>query len=814
MKIITSIICLVLLALTPSVFAQRTVLQQAELAYAKGDYYDAATLYKKAFSKEKNKVKRAELIYKVGESYKLTNDYKNQEVWFAKAIKAKFKDPIAILNLADAMKMNGKYDEAIVQYTNYKQAMPDDPRGELGIQSCEQAQKWRDKPTRFKLENVSAINTKYSDFGATYSHKDRRHIIFSSARQESIGKNNDGWTGEKFQDLFEATVDKKGKWSSPKPLLEPINTGASEGAATLDPKGSEMYFTRCETSKGTAGICEIYFSKRKGQTWDAPELITLADDSTTVGHPSLSADEQTLYFVSNAEGGFGGKDIWITKWDKANKKWGTPVNAGNKINTEYDEMFPYISSDNTLYFSSKGHIGMGGLDIFSVTQTGGEFDEPVNMKYPINSSKDDFAYVVDETTGDRGFLTSDREGGKGGDDIYSWSLPPLIFTVSGKVFDADTRANIEGATIEIFGSDGSSIPFKTDATGTYKFDLKPETSYKISALMPNYLNKYIEVSTVGLEQSKDFIGDFDFALRSTLRAIELPEVYYDLAKWDLRPESKRALDGLVTTLNENPTIVIELGSHTDSRPIPMTNDTLSKRRAEAVVKYLIAAGIDRERLEYQGYAAREPRKLYKDMGSFHAGDSLDDSFINGLKSTKLKEEAHQLNRRTEFKVLRTNFIKGQTPIEESKSPEEQMGEQIVGEQSEDAKPVTDPSVETKVEAQMVPHDEAKTGPGEIYTAKKGDTYFSIAKQYEMTVKELKTLNNLRSEQLDEGMELKVTPSGDYTEYDKKFYTLEKGETSWSIVAKKLDMKTSDLKKLNKGVKESYFRPGKQIRISE
>lgn len=294
---------LLLASISQASIAQRGPSFQAEQAFNKGDYYDAAALYKKAFTKEKNKVKRAEIIYKVAESYRLTNDFKNQEVWYAKAIKANFKDPEAIVHYADALKVNGKYDEAIVQYTNFQKASPGDPRGELGISSCQQAQKWKDKPTRYRVENVPAINTKYSDFGANYSNKDHRHIIYTSARQESMGKSDDGGTGEKFQDLFEATVDKKGKWSSPKPLLEPINTGGNDGSATINSKGVDMFFTRCDVERGKMGGCEIYFTKRKGQTWDEPKLIPLSGDSFTVGQPSLSADEQTLYFVSDMPGG-------------------------------------------------------------------------------------------------------------------------------------------------------------------------------------------------------------------------------------------------------------------------------------------------------------------------------------------------------------------------------------------------------------------------------------------------------------------------------------------------------------------------------
>ena len=803
--------------------AQRGPTFQADQAYDKGDYYDAALLYKKAFTKEKNKVKRAEIIFKVAESYRLTNDYKNQEVWYAKSLKAGLKDAEALRRYADALKMNAKYDEAIVQYNAYTKASGD-PRGDIGVQACQQSQKWKDKPTRYKVDDVAAINTKYSDFGANYSNKDHRHIIFTSARQESMGKSNDGGTGEKYQDLYEASFDKKGKWASPKPLLEPINSGANDGSAALDNKGTDMFFTRCDVQKGKTGGCLVYYTKRKGQTWDEPKLIPLSEDSATVGQPSLSADEQTLYFVSDQKGGQGGKDIWLSKYDKKNKSWGTPVNAGNKINTDFDEMFPFIASDGTLYFSSKGHIGMGGLDIFMAKATKDGFEEPVNLKYPINTSYDDFAFAMDETTGDRGFLSSDRDGGKGSDDIYSWYLPPLIFTVSGKVLDADTKGNIEGASIELFGSDGTSIPFKTDKTGTYKFDLKPEVTYRLSATMNNYLNKYIEVSTVGLEVSKDFIGDFDFALRSTLRAIELPEVYYDLAKWDLRADSKKALDGLVQTLKENPTIVIELGSHTDSRPIPMTNDTLSQRRAESVVKYLIQAGIEKERLLAKGYGATMPRVLDKDNGSFKAGNVLNDAFINGLKNTKLKEEAHQLNRRTEFKVLRTNFVKGQSAIDNInlQSPVSS----VIDSSKTAPAPLQDASKATKVDAKEIVHNntpsDSKTteptaptgGPGELYIVKKNETYTQVAKGHGMTVKDLKDLNGLKGEPIYDEMELKVTPGGDYTDYDKKFYTLEKGEKKWADVAKKLNMKPGDLKKLNKEVDEENFRPGKKLRIAK
>ena len=809
MQVLKFIPAAVFFFVSTAIFAQRGPTYMADKAYESGDYYDAINLYKKAYTKEKNKAKKADVIFHVAECYRHTNDYKNQEVWYGKAVKAKIKDPNAVLFLANALKYNGKYDEAIVQYEAYKKVNPGDPAGDLGVQSCTQAQKWKDRPTRFKVENVAPINTKYADFAAVYSNKDKRHIIYTSARMEAMGKNDDGGTGEKFQDLFEATVDKKGKWSAPKPLLEPVNTTDNDGAATLNAKGDDMYFTRCVFGKGATGICDIYYTRRKGATWDEPKLMSLAPDSTVVGQPSLSADGQQLYFVSNMPGGQGGYDIWMCNWDKGGSKWSAATNLGSKINTPEDEMFPFIATDGTLYFSSKGHVGMGGLDIFKTKLNGSSWDEPINLKYTANTSSDDFAFISDES-GETGFLSSNREGGKGNDDIYKWTLPPLVFSVSGKVFDADTKANIEGARIEIFASDGSNIPYNTDKTGSYKFDLKPETDYKLVATVPSYLSKQYELSTKGLETSKDFIGDFDFALKSTLKAIELPNILYDLAKWDLRPESKKALDGLIQIMNDNPTIVIELGSHTDSRPIPMSNDTLSQHRAESVVNYLIEKGIDPGRLVARGYGQHQPRTLYKDIGSFKTGDVLTDAFINGLKKNSLKEEAHQLNRRTEFRVLRTNFIKG----ENTESPNKPVIE-IVDSASMNNPPENiiieqkTEEVPTKVEIK-----EVVKVTGDIYTADKKDTYSSVAKKYNMDVKSLKALNDLKSELIYEGMELKVTPDGDYTEYDKKFYTLEKEDKKWKDVAAKTKLKESDLKKMNKNTDEDQFHTGKKIRIAK
>ena len=794
--------CMIAAACSLSALAQKSASTPADAAFEKGDYYDAITLYKKAFSKEKSKAVKAEIVFKTAESYRKVNDFKNQEVWYDKAIKAGYKDPIAIYYLAQAMKFNGKYDEAINQFNNYKREAKGDPRADIGIKSAEDAKKWKDKPARYTIDNVSALNTKYSDFGAVYMDKTYRKVAFTSARQESTGKSIDGGTGEKFQDIYEASVDKKNKWSTPKPMFTGINSEANDGGIAFDRKGTDLYFTRCEFEKGKIGICEIYFTRRAGQEWETPTAISLGADSFTVGQPVLSADEQTLYFVSDMPGGQGGKDLWKATFDKKNKSWTAVTNLGSRVNTAEDEMFPFITADNTLYFSSKGFSGMGGLDIYRSKMNGSQWEEPVNMKYPINSPADDFAFVVDESTNDRGYLSSNRDGGKGGDDIYSWIQPPLIFTVNGKVFDVDTKDMLSGATVEIFGSDGSSVPFVTEAAGTYKFDLKPETNYKISASKPEYFSMTLELTTQGLENSKDF-PDYDFPLKTIKKPIELPNILYDLGKWDLRPESKVALDGLIKTMNDNPTFVIELGSHTDSRPIPMTNDTLSQRRAESVVSYLIEKGIDPGRLVAKGYGEKSPRVLDRDMGSFKAGDQLTDAYINKLKTNALKEQAHQLNRRTEFRVLRKDYVKSDKPEGESMVPEksetktsEATGETKEPEKKEETKAgaaVAAGAAGAAAGAAATKEKPAEVKPAEpeapakksglLHVAAKGETYGAVAKQYGLTLKDLKTLNGIKAEQIHEGMELKVQMDGDYSEFDAKFYTLDKGEDSYYKVAK-------------------------------
>lgn len=643
-----------------SVQAQKDHLQVANNAYEAKEYYSAINLFKKAYAKEKEKANKAEIIYRLANCYRKVNDSRQAETWYRKAVGIKYPDPLIQLYLADAMKANGKFDEAISEYEKYAESAPNDPRGKTGAESCALAQQWVDNPTRYTVDNEVQLNGKEMDFSPSWASADFKSIYFTSSRSNAAGGDVDGWTGQGFTDIYEATLDNKGKWSKPKPLPATINSVYNEGAAVYNSDFTELIFTRCGVQKKKVMGCELYKSKKEGNSWSEPELIPFfqveeGDDTTqvTVGHPTLSADGKTLVFASDAAGGNGGRDLWMSKFDEEKKRWGKPTNLAS-VNTPGNEMYPFIHADGTLYFSSDGHMGMGGLDIFMADAQGDSWVNVTNMRAPLNSAADDFA-IIFEKEQEKGYFSSNREGGKGSDDIYSFMLPALKFTLSGTVIDFKSRNPVAGAVVSIVGTDGSSLETTTDKQGRYALDLAPAASYVITAgKKDEYLNKTGKTTTVGFEEDKDLVADFE--LDPIARAIDLPNIYYDLAKWDLRPESKVSLDGLIETLNDNPTIVIELGSHTDTRGSDSQNLALSQKRAQSVVDYLIENGIEAERLVAKGYGETTPRVIDRDMGSFKAGDVMNDAFVNRQSSNDLKEEAHQLNRRTEFKVLRTDFV--------------------------------------------------------------------------------------------------------------------------------------------------------------
>ena len=639
------------------VTAQKRKTERAYSAFTAGEYFDAIDQFKNAYSKTKksDKSARTEMVFMIAECYRLVNDPKNAETWYKLAVKSSFSKPEAQYWLAESMKKNGKHQLAIEEFKKYKQVAPSDAKADQEIRACELALEWMRNPEAYKVEELKDLNSKESDFSPAYARDDFGMVYFTSSRDGAAGNKTHGATGQSYTDIFESRIDKKLKWSTPIPV-EVINTEFEEGTPSFSSDFKELYFTRCESGKREKKGCIIMYSRRNGDKWSDPKNIGILPDSLVAAHPAISADGLTLYFVSDIAGGFGKKDIWKATREKTGGTWSKPVNLGPDINTPGDELFPYLREDGTLYFSSDGLIGMGGLDIFKAKpQPDGSWIVQ-NMKPPINSFADDFGITFQDGN-EKGIFSSTRKG-KGNDDLYSFELPPLIFNVTGLVKDEKTGVAIKSSLVKLIASDGNSLQAETGTGGDFKFALKANVDYILLASKTGYLNGKEKETTKGQEKSREFMVTIQ--LTPIDRPIELPNILYDFGKWDLRPESMVSLDKLVETLVDNENITIELMSHTDSRDTEEYNQTLSQKRAQVVVQYLIDKGIEPERLLAKGYGESTPKVVDNDIVKqnpfLKAGTTLTEQYINTLANDEQKEIAHQINRRTEFKVLRTDFV--------------------------------------------------------------------------------------------------------------------------------------------------------------
>ncbi len=641
--------------------AQNKRASKAYTTFDAGEYYIAVDQFKEAYQRTTDKKEKLHMAFYIAECYRKMDNAPQAALWYGKVIAKDYENPLSVLYYADALRKNQNYEEAKAQYQRYKELVPDDPRGSDGILSCDFALQWIDQPTGYQVEEMKFINSKNNDYSPFYSRSDYQELYFTSSRDETTGNAEHGGTGQQFADVFFSSMDKKGKWSTPLPLPETVNTEAEEGTPVFSTDYNTMYFTRCNVSKRKALGCEIFTATRDGDKWVDVQSLGLADDSTVIAHPAVSPDELTLYFVSDMAGsiksseGINSKDIWMATRASANAKWGSPVNLGSPVNSPGDELFPYVHADGTLYFSSNGHIGMGGLDIYKAVKSESGQWQVDNMKYPVNSAADDFG-IIFEKERESGYFSSSRKG-KTGDDIYSFLLPPLKFSIVGVVKNEKTEEIIPEAIIKSIGSDGITLDTKTGRDGIFRFTLKPGTDYVFIAEKPGFLKGKERESTKGISQSTEFKTEIFLASIET--PIEVENIFFDLDKADLRPESMVSLDKLVETLNDNPNIVIELGSHTDSRASDAYNMDLSRRRAQSVVNYLIEKGISRERLVPKGYGESQPKTVDKQDNAAYSflplGTVLSENFINGLSDEDRQEMAHFLNRRTEFKVLRTDY---------------------------------------------------------------------------------------------------------------------------------------------------------------
>ncbi|MCQ2375789.1 MAG: OmpA family protein [Salinivirgaceae bacterium] len=649
-------VAIVVMASVYGVSAQKSVTAKADKAYAAGKYYEAIDEYKYAFAKAKNKDVKNAITFRVAECYHMAHDNRQTIVWCRKAIKKGETDARAYLWLGDALCQTGEYTQAIEEYKTYKKLNPSDKHTDDRIEACAQSIEWVNSPTRYTVENMHYINSKYSDYAPAFAKDDYNMIMFTSSRDGVTGGKISGVTGEYFSDIFRSRADRKGKWSEPVALSEPINTEFDEGTPCTNLKCNTLYFTSFREDKNKNLSCRIYVSTKDGAEWGEPKELKLANDTISVGHPAISPDELTLLFVADMPGGQGGKDIWQVTRPNKNADWGKPENLGPEINTDGDEMFPYIHPDGALYFSSNGHPGMGGLDIFCATKLGDKW-KIENLKYPINSCADDFGIIFQQDM-ERGFFTSNRAGGKGGDDIYLFALPPIEFALKGVVKNKKTEEIIAGADVTLIGSDGTNVAQKTETDGTFTYKLNPNTDYRIVVKRGGFLNSKDKVSTKGLTSSTELPVEINLAPDDS--RMDLPGIVYEFGKWNLLPSSMVSLEALVEILNDNSNITIEIGSHTDFRGSDQANLELSKKRAKSVVDFLITYGIDEERLSSRGYGETMPKEVDRAIARIYPflkeGDVLTEQFINNLKDNEQREICHQINRRTDFGLTGRDYV--------------------------------------------------------------------------------------------------------------------------------------------------------------
>lgn len=635
--------------------AQKQKTERAWSAYQAGSYYEAIDLFKDVYSKTRDRQVKAEMVFMVAECYRQINDPKNAELWYKRAVRSAFPRPEAQYWLAESTKKLGRYPQAIEEFRKYRQLVPGDPRTEQQIRACELAMEWQSSPESYIVEELKEVNSRNSDFSPAFARDDHGLLWFTSSRDDARGNKEHGATGQSFTDIFETRLDKKGKWSTPVPV-DYLNSEFEEGTPSFSSDFTEVYFTRCEAGKREKKGCVIMYSTREGTRWSDPKKIELLADSLVAAHPSISADGQTLYFVSDMPGGLGGKDIYRSTRTSPGSPWSRPENLGTDINTRGNELFPYIRENGTLYFASDGHIGMGGLDIFRATPQAGSSWIVQNMRPPINNSADDFG-ITFEKGAEKGIFSSSRKG-RGVDDLYSFEMPPLLFSITGLVKDEKSGLPVQGATVQLIASDGANMQAETGNAGDFKFSLRPEVDYIFLASKRGFLNGKEKETTRGQDKSREFMATI--FLTPIDRPIELPNIFYDFGKWDLRPESMVSLDKLVETLNDNPNVTIELMSHTDSRDTEEYNMDLSQKRAQSVVNYLIGKGIASDRLTARGYGETSPKvvdaAITQDAPFLRTGATLTEQYINSLASDEQKEIAHQINRRTEFRVLRTDYV--------------------------------------------------------------------------------------------------------------------------------------------------------------
>ena len=650
-QIITAFCCLLLISCGID-----KNLKKGEKFLSLGEYYDAADQFKQAYTKTppKERKNRGKLALKMAHCYNKINSTPKAVNAYRNAIRynqASLDDRLAYARL---LLKNGEYKQAEKEFRILVDSMPDNILAQNGLKSAQMAPNWKKAGSRYQVKKMDVFTSRRADYSPMLLGDEYEQIYFTSTRNDAQGDELSGITGTKAGDIFYSEKDDKGKWSRPEAIATGLNTDYDEGACCFTPDGKEMYLTQCVTDPASPRFAQIVTSSRSDAAWGKVQKLEITQDTlSTYAHPAISPDGEWLYFVSDMPGGMGGYDIWRVRITPSGL--GGVENLGAPINTPGDEMFPTFRPNGDLYFSSNGHIGMGGLDIYIA-----RIDEKTQQYkiehpgYPLNSEADDFGMTF-EGPHNRGFFSSNRKDGRGYDHIYSFNNPEIVTTMKGWVYEKDGY-ELPAAQVMVVGNDGTyrKLPVKSD--GSFTLPIHPEVDYLVMASCKGFLNHKEELRIDSAKESKEYV--LQFPLASISAPVLIDNIFYDFDKATLTPASTQALDKLVALLKENSHVTIELSAHCDYKGNSEYNKRLSQRRAQSVVDYLIAHGIEKERLTPVGYGKERPktirRKLTEKYPWLKEDDVLTQDFI--LKQTREHQEiCNQLNRRTEFTVLRTTY---------------------------------------------------------------------------------------------------------------------------------------------------------------
>lgn len=635
-------------------------LKKGDKFYALGEYYDASTKYRKAYSQTpaKERVQRGRIALKMAECYRRINYTQKAIAAYNNAIRYKQTDSLTQLRLGQQLMKNGNYKEAAKAFQTFidsadiQQQAANIQLARTGLRSAQQAPEWKKQGSDYTVKRENLFNSRRADYSPMLAGDDSNQLFFTSTRNQAKGDELSGITGTKNADIFYSQKDENGKWQRPEAIDTELNTDFDEGACSFSPDARTMYLTQCKTDPDYPRYATIVTSQRSDAAWSkAVELQLTRDTLSAYAHPAVSPDGQWLYFSSNMPGGMGGYDIWRVRLTTSGV--GGVENVGSPINTPGDELFPTFRPNGDLYFSSDGHEGMGGLDIYIARQQGNGYTIS-HPGFPLNSQGDDFGMTF-EGMKNQGFFSSNRGDGKGWDHIYSFYNPEIIQTVKGWVYEQDGY-ELTQAVVYMVGNDGTNLKLSVKGDGSFTQEIKAGVDYVLLGTCKGFLNHQEHIKVEPVKKSEEYV--LQFPLASITAPVLIDNIFYDFDKATLRPESAAALDQLVALLKENPNVTIELSAHTDYKGSSEYNKRLSQRRAESVVKYLAEHGIENDRLTPVGYGKEQPKLIRKKVAERYPflkeNDVLTEAYIKTLKDDE-QEQCNQLNRRTEFRVLRTTY---------------------------------------------------------------------------------------------------------------------------------------------------------------